>query len=249
MSNNNELSWDSSNFLQDVLFNKNITSNSAKIESLIGEVSEMKSMLSNILAILQGGRSFSARSVSLGSGSNSSSNNRRFVEPVSFDILDDQDKLEEINSNARSNRGNRRYGKDAMKRITGAKSERLLIIAMCILWLEETNVQYGMSTVDEETAAREQDANDTYNNTNALIILFCCTKYAGKGLDFLWSGLSADEQVTTSFVVERIVLETLTIEACLPLSLVLDSWVTFHLPSVAIRNDGKRKKNKRPVLS
>ncbi|CAM0136763.1 unnamed protein product, partial [Umbelopsis sp. WA50703] len=158
MSNNNELSWDSSNFLQDALFNENTTSDSAKIESLIEEVSEMKSMLSNILAILQGGRSFSARSVSLGSDSSSSSN--RFVEPVSFDILDDQDKLEEINSNARSNRGNRRYGKDAMKRITGAKSERLLIIAMCILWLEETNVQYGMSTVDEETAAREQDAND-----------------------------------------------------------------------------------------
>ena len=136
-----------------------------------------------------------------------------------------------------------------MKRITGAKSERLLIIAMCILWLEETNVQYGMSTVDEETAAREQDANDRYNNTNALIILFCRTKYADKGLDFLWSGLSADEQVTTSFVVEHIVLETLTIEACLPLNLVLDSWVTFHLLSVAIRNDGKRKKSKRPVVS
>ena len=73
MSNNNELSWDSSNFLQDALFNENTTSDSAKIESLIEEVSEMKSMLSNILAILQGGRSFSARSVSLGSG-NSSTN-------------------------------------------------------------------------------------------------------------------------------------------------------------------------------
>ncbi|KAG2230493.1 hypothetical protein INT48_009868 [Thamnidium elegans] len=104
-----------------------------------------------------------------------------------------------------------------------------------------------MLMVDEETAAREQDANDRYNNTNALTILFCRTEYADKGLDFLWSGLSADEQVTTSFVVEHIVLETLTIESCLSLSLVFDSWVTFHLLSVAIRNDGKRKKNKRPV--
>ncbi|KAG2232920.1 hypothetical protein INT48_006174 [Thamnidium elegans] len=227
MSNNNnntDLPWnmDSTNLLQDVF--DNAFFDAAKLDFLIGEVSEIKSMLSRLLDMnSRNSFGFSFNPVSLGSGSRSVSTSRLQINPSSFEILNSQEKVDDIVSEAESNRGKRCYGRSNVSLKTGVATSNMknLITAMCALWLEKENVTYGMATTEEDHKARHQDAN------------------ASQG--FRWSVMSREDRERMALVVEHIVLETLTNQACLPLNCAEDSWVACYLLSVANHNEGSRK--------
>ncbi|KAI9243139.1 hypothetical protein EDC94DRAFT_591157 [Helicostylum pulchrum] len=241
MSNNNnsDIPWNSTDFLQDVF--ENTPSDTVKLDFLIGEVSEIKIMLSRLLAM---NNRDSLNSVSFRSGSVSAGTSQLSITPASFDIINDREKVDEIVMTATSNRGKRCYSRRDILLKTGISESKKkdLIVAMCTIWLEAKEISYGMATEMEEKAARYQDASDRYDKTNVLIGLFCKTKFSEEDKTFRWMNLSKEKRELITYVVEHIVFETLTRQSCLPLDFAKDSWVTTHLLSVAIRNsDGSRK--------
>lgn len=163
--------------------------------------------------------------------------------PASFEVLNDESKIDDIVAKAKSNRGNRIYNIGDISLITNIPSSKKKpsIVAMCSLWLEDSKVSYGVSTAEEIGAARFKDASDRYDKTNVVVNLFCETNFAGESRKFRWSQLSDRAQVRCMYVLEHIVMETLSPNFNLPLHLAKDSWATSHLLSVAIRNNAKKK--------
>ncbi|GAA5803393.1 hypothetical protein HPULCUR_008872 [Helicostylum pulchrum] len=90
MSNNNnsDIPWNSTDFLQDVF--AHTPSDTVKFDFLIGEVSEIKIMLSRLLAM---NNRNSLNSVSFRSGSVSARTSQLSITPASFDILNDREKI------------------------------------------------------------------------------------------------------------------------------------------------------------
>lgn len=115
---------------------------------------------------------------------------------------------------------------------------------MCTVWLAAIDVDYGLPEGEETNKARKDDAEERYNKTNALVTLFCNTTFASNHYDFRWTDLSNEERTRYRYVLEYIVLETLTTEYYLPLELAKDSWAASHLLAVGIRNLGNKKKVK-----
>ncbi|KAI9243158.1 hypothetical protein EDC94DRAFT_666123 [Helicostylum pulchrum] len=163
MSNNNnsDIPWNSTDFLQDVF--ENTPSDTVKLDFLIGEVSEIKIMLSRLLAM---NNRDSLNSVSFRSGSVSAGNSQLSITPASFDIINDREKVDEIVMTATSNRGKRCYSRRDILLKTGISESKKkdLIVAMCTIWLEAKEISYGMATETEEKAARYQDASDRYSD-------------------------------------------------------------------------------------
>jgi hypothetical protein len=79
--------------------------------------------------------------------------------------------------------------------------------------------------------------------------LICRTRYALEEPSFRWNDLSKEEKKEVASVVEHIVLQTISINNCLPLNLAVDSWAVCHLLSVAICNEGKRKEGLAKTVS
>lgn len=174
------------------------------------------------------------------------------IHPSSFEILKNQAKTDEIVSNAKSNRGKRCYSKSNVSSETGVsvKEMKNIIIATGTLWLKAISVNYGMATEEENCQARYRDASDRYEKTNVMITLFVRTHFSDAASNIRWGHLTVHEKERMACVVEHIVLETLTRDACLPLDLAEDNWVTYHLLSIAIRNEGTRKGlGKNPTVS
>ena len=173
------------------------------------------------------------------------------INPSSFEIFNSQEKVDDIVSKAKSNRGKRCYGKSNVSLKTGVAPNNVknLITAMCTLWLEKKNVTYGMATTEEDHEARLQDAVDRYEKTNVLVTLFVRTHFENANQGFRWSAMSKGDRERMALVVEHIVLETLTNQACLPLDCAEDSWVACYLLSVAIRNEGSRKAGRKSNVS
>jgi hypothetical protein len=159
--------------------------------------------------------------------------------------MNDEARIDEIVSMALGNRGRRDYSRTGVRNATGVplSQKKASIIAMCCLWLEEQSVDYGLGSEEEDRVARMADANDRYDKTNTLVTLFCRTHFANEGHTFRWSHLSGHRRERIVYAVESIVLETLTSENSLPLERAVSSWATSHLLSIAIRNEGERKRS------
>ncbi|KAG2228529.1 hypothetical protein INT48_003024 [Thamnidium elegans] len=246
MTDGNEYPLDSLRFLQEFDLNPSLP-DSVKPDTLIGEVREIKVMLSQLLAL---NSKSSSNSSSSGSGFHSTGTRSLLTTPASFEVLNDEFKINEIVSRAIGNRGKRIYTKNnvSVKTNIPQHQKKPSIIAICSLWLEAENILYDMSTAEENRETRWKDASDRYDKTNVVINLFCETKFSGEGPEFRWSKLSKEEQDCCVYVVEHIVLETLAPKFHLPLDVAKDSWATSHLLSVAIRNKGFKKAILNPIV-
>ncbi|KAG2228684.1 hypothetical protein INT48_005377 [Thamnidium elegans] len=151
MTNGNEYSLDSLRFLQEFNLNPPL-SDSVKLDTLVGEVREIKVMLSQLLAL---NSKSSLNSSSLGPGSYTAGARSLLTTPASFEVLNDEFKLMKL------------------------QVESLATVVNVPIPRAE-NILYDMSTAEENREARWKDASDRYDKTNVVINLLCETKFSGE---------------------------------------------------------------------
>lgn len=165
------------------------------------------------------------------------------VKSLFDNVLNNPEKMQQIVAHAKSNRGSRIFHKKQLSvdcNIPATKKKDLML-SMCTSWLKTLGTTYGMSTLEEEDAKRNEDALSRYDSTYSLVNLFCKTVYAEKEHTFRYDHLGIEIKQELAFAVEHVVLQTLGTEGCLPLQLAEDSWAAAHLISIVLRNEGTRK--------